>query len=57
MIVNTHEVIAKSERARYKCLSIISEITHIQIFMKIQYLEISFECIVSTILDLKKLNN
>ena len=29
VIVNTHEVVAKSKRVRYKRLSIIGEITHI----------------------------
>ena len=28
VIVNTHEVVAKSKRVRYKRLSIIGEITH-----------------------------
>ena len=30
VIVNTHEVVAKSKRVMYKRLSIIREITHIQ---------------------------
>ena len=35
VIVNTHEVVAKSKRVRYKPLSIIGEIIHIHIFKTI----------------------
>ena len=37
VIVNTHEVVAKSKRVKYKRLSIVGEITHILVEFSEQF--------------------